>query len=106
MGYGSTLLDSHVRLGPSASEAPHNHDMLSDVLKAMNVLQNAMKEPWAKQLLGGLISAPSMPAPVPVDPKTEMPDPPKRVAVGGSDGHAKPAVEIPQDKKKYATSYC
>ena len=95
MGYGSTLLDSHVRLGPSASEAPHNHNMLSDVLKAMNVLQNAMKEPWAKQLLGGLISAPSMPAPVPVDPKTEMPEPPKRDSVGGS--YNKPAVEIPQE---------
>ena len=83
----NSFITCNVRLGPSASEAPHNN-LLSEVLKAMNVLQGAMTEPWAKQLLGGLL--PPTPTPVPsVDPKLEMPDQnqntPKNVAaVGGT----------------------
>ena len=83
----NSFITCNVRLGPSASEAPHNN-MLSEVLKAMTVLQSAMTEPWAKQLLGGLL--PPTPTPVPsVGPKLEMPDQnqntPKNVAaVGGT----------------------
>ena len=44
-----------IRLGPSASQVGSGEDSkVSEMLKAITVIQQAMKEPWAQKLMGGL----------------------------------------------------
>ena len=45
-------LSHHPRLGPSASQLHVNDDKVSEVVKALTLLQSVMKEPWAQQLIG------------------------------------------------------
>ncbi len=85
-----------IRLGPSASQRGGDENKLSEVLKAVQVIQAAMQEPWAQALLGqgqGIGApgsekkdaedgkpAPSKPA-TPVPPPGESKVPPEEIKV-------------------------
>lgn len=93
-----------IRLGPSASQVGSAEDSkVSEMLKAITVIQQAMKEPWAQKLMGGLNGFFDDPDPKEVkDAKAGLPSAsvPTRVPVppaAAPSESAKPA-EVPPKK--------